>query len=289
MELRHLKTFVAVAEELHFGRAAGRLGIAQPAVSQQIKQLESGLGGRLLERDRRQVSLTIAGRVLYREAKTILSQLAYAEERLKPILEGKEETLRLGFLPGPSGDLLRRAVRRLAKEAPRVKVLLAEVGVVEIGSALTGRELDAVLSPELSAPFPPRLRHVKVADERVLLAIAEENPLNLKRQRAIPFSALRQQAFVGYSEQTSPKYKSWIIEECRPYGFTPRFVETFETATELILAVASDAGVAILPEGYRFRFGRDVSFKALDPEPEPLGAVALDASGRTVCAGGIVC
>src|SRR3712207_6662350 len=142
MELRHLRYFVAVAEELHFGRAAARLGIAQPPLSAQIRRLEELLGARLLERTSRSVALTEAGRAFLATSRDVLAQLARGAEAARLLERGELGTLTIGYVPTLALELLPGIIRDFGRRHPGVRLCLREMSTAPQLEALRAGSID---------------------------------------------------------------------------------------------------------------------------------------------------
>lgn len=269
MELRYLKSFVAVAEMLHFGRAAERLKLAQPAVSQHIQKLEVSLDARLLDRNRHGVALTAAGQVFLREARSILAQVEHARNELDRVKAGGNGTLRLGYVPGPARGTVTCALALMRARNPGVRVELFEANTREFLRAVQTGDYDAVLSPELDPPFPRVLEHAEIAKQRVLVAMGVWHPA--AKLRVVPLRDLRNADWVAYAESVSPGYRRWVNEVCAAAGFRPRIAQRVTSGNDMQVALAALPGVAIVPEGYREFFTDHVVFRPLTPAPEAMG------------------
>jgi DNA-binding transcriptional LysR family regulator len=268
MELRYLRSFVAVADTLHFGRAGEALRLAQPAVSQHVRKLETDVGAELFTRDRHGVALTAAGRVLFKEAKTILAQVSHARDEVERAKAGGAGGVRLGYLPGPGRDLLVRALRNLRALHPEIRVESRELPSPRVLSTLRAGELDVALLPETAPPHPRGLERAEVGRQRLVIAMGEAHAH--ARKRVVSLAALSQEKWVIYSEKTSPGYRNWVVEVCAAAGFSPRIGERVTTSSDMMVALTSGAGVALVTEGYRNLFGRAVVCRRLSPEPEPM-------------------
>jgi len=271
MEIRWLESFIAVVEELHFGRAGQRLGRTQSAISQHIKKLEEDLDIHLLVRDRHTVTMNEAGRFFYKQAVQILSQLAFAEEELQRRQMERKPALRVGYVVGPCGDIVLNATRQWRKEGEVLH--LTEIRVPEIRNKLTQEHLDVVVSPELAPPLPRNLTHETVANLQVMLAISPDHAL--AHFNPCRFEQLKNHPFVTYTSSFAPNYRSWVIEECQKNSVLPRFRFEASSSQDLMMTVASGTAVAIVPESYQSmaRAG-SVTFLRLCPNPETLGVWA---------------
>jgi DNA-binding transcriptional LysR family regulator len=245
MELRHLRYFVAVAEELHFRRAAERLHVAQPAVSEQVRKLEEELGVRLLERTQRSVALTDAGAAMLDEARRVLQQAERAVAVARNARDSAASRLRVGYLPDSLSVELPRALQQLQKRMPNMRVS------VETGAARTliedvraGR-LDAAI---VSLPAPTGgLERTLLGGRSAVVAL----PV-MHRQATldeIDLAELAPEHVVLLPREVNPAFHDGIVATCREAGLAPTYTHTLEPRVELaLLAVAAGAGIAILPE-----------------------------------------
>jgi DNA-binding transcriptional LysR family regulator len=255
-ELRLLRYFVAVAEELHFGRAAERLHIAQPSLSRAIRDLERMLGSDLLTRTKRSVRLTDAGRTLLEEAPRALAEVERVLEETRRVGRGEVGELRLGFLPSATIELVPALVRASRAAFPGVRLQLLELLDDRQLDALQERRLDVGLlrtarrSDELA--FEPLIR------ERLSVAVAQDHPL--ARRKRIRFADLRDVPLILWPRREAPETFDAVIEACRAAGFSPRVVQEATSAYTIIGLVAAGVGVSVLASSYGARSGEDVRF-----------------------------
>ena len=279
MELRLLRAFMATADTLHFGRAAENLRVAQPALSQQIQRLEADVGLRLFDRDKHSVALTAAGQVLLREARSILAQVQHAEQQLEQFRIGGAGTLRLGYVPGPTRELLPRSVQRMRRESPGVKIELQEAAHPHSALELVRKGmLDLALTPELSPPFPRGLVHLEVDTQTVMVAMRADHPL--ARKRVVPLKQLAAESWIIYDEKHTPSYRRWLVDVCSEGGFVPKVGQRVTSSNDLQLAIEAGSGVALLMSAYQKLFSNTVVFLPLHPEPERLAVWAWHRRGK---------
>ena len=229
MELRHIRYFVAVAEECHFGRAAERLHIAQPPLSQQIKQLESDLGVVLLTRSTRKVELTPAGQRYLERARAILAAVDAAGEEASRVAAGELGRLAIGFTGSATYDLLPSLARVLRSDFPGIELDLR-------GEMLTPDQVDALVDHSLDLGFlRPPVRHadieVRVLRREPLIAVVPEaHPL--ASVSSVKLVDLRDETFITYpSHHRSVVYEA-VLDACERVGFIPTEVhEVGETST----------------------------------------------------------
>lgn len=247
MELRHLRYFVAVAEELHFGRAAQRLHIAQPPLSQQVRQLEAELGVALLTRSTRRVELTRAGEAYLARARAVLADVDAAGHEARSIAAGRAGRVAVGFTGSATYDLLPRLSRRLRAELPDVDVELhGELLTPSQTARLLTGELDiGVLRPpvEDEAIAVRTLRH-----EPLVVALPDAHPLvAAPGVAAVHLADLAAEPFVTYPSQHRSVVHEAVRAACAEAGFVPQAVaEVAETST-LVSFVAAGLGVALVP------------------------------------------
>jgi DNA-binding transcriptional LysR family regulator len=263
MELRHLRYFVATAEELHFGRAARRLAISQPPLSLTIRQLEDELGVRLLERDNKRVTLTPAGEVFLADARHVLSEAGKAQELARRVAAGKSGRLRVGFV----GSMLYRGlpeyVSAFRAAAPSVVLTLTELNSAEQIDAVAQGRLDVGF---VHAPQAPRdLRGISIAVEPFVACVPEDH--RLARPGRMRLASLADEAFVLFARDASPAYYDSVIAVCGAAGFIPRVEFQVRHWLTVVALVARKMGVALVPEAIRTSGMKDVKFLPLLSNP----------------------
>jgi DNA-binding transcriptional LysR family regulator len=262
MELRHLRYFVAVAEELHFRRAAERLHVAQPAVSEQVRKLEQELGVKLFDRSHRSVELTVAGAALLEEARHVLRQAEVAKQAARNAGDLATTRLRIGYLLDSLPASVPRALRRLAGSAPRVHVDLTTGPALRLIDEVRERRLDAVIT---SLPAPTTgLRVAPLGEQRAVAVLPATHPHAVAS--AIALERLAPDRLVVLPREVNPAFNNAIVAMCHSAGFAPTFVELPEPRVEhVLLAVAAGAGLALLPETVTERFAAPgIRFVALE-------------------------
>jgi DNA-binding transcriptional LysR family regulator len=251
MELRHLRYFVAVAEDLHFRRAAERLHVAQPAVSEQIRKLEQELGVRLFDRTPRSVALTPAGTALLEEARRVLRGAEVAQQAARSAGTTATMRLRIGYLPDSLPSSVPRALGRLACSAPRVQVDLETGPAQRLIEEVRARRLDAVV---VSLPaHTSGLRVTPLGDQRAVAVLPIAHPHAVCATVAL--QRLAPDRLVMLPRATNPAFHSAVVAMCRDAGLAPALVELTEPRVEhVLLGVASGAGLALLPESVAERY-----------------------------------
>ncbi|WP_289017170.1 LysR family transcriptional regulator [uncultured Ornithinimicrobium sp.] len=246
VEVRHLRCFLAVADTLHFGRAAEQLHLAQPAVSKSVRQLERELGVDLLVRTTRSVSLTPAGAEYADRARGVTARLAEAAVAARATADGRSGTLRLGVTGSATFGFLPALARAAATAMPDVSLQVrTEMLTPEQERALLDDQLDVGV---LRLPTgSPDLEHVVVARERLVAALPAGHP-SAGGEGALPLAELADATFITYADRTGSVVLRAVLDACQDAGFVPRRAhEVTETSTTVAL-VAAGLGVALVPE-----------------------------------------
>lgn len=262
MELRQLRYFVAVAEERHFGRAAARLLIAQPALSQQIRKLEKQLGADLFTRTTRRVELTMAGEALLVEARRVLAGAERARSVVGRSLRGELGQVRISFVSSAALALLPRLTQALRAEAPDVALTLLER---TSGLQLEGlREggLDVGIVREVSAAAGLAL--TVLARERLYLAVHHSH--RLASRRSVPLAELAGEGFVVFPRQQVSQLYDHIAGLCHAAGFDLEVAQEAVQFTTILGLVAGNAGVAVVPAPLRAVTLPSLRYLALEDE-----------------------
>ncbi len=247
MELRHLRYFAAVAETRHFGRAAERLHMAQPALSQSIRQLEGELGTPLFARTTRQVSLTPAGAFLYEEAQRVLGAVEDSVRGVRRIADGHQGLVRIAFTGTAAFTQLPRIARVLKRDLPGLALEIhADLLTPTQASMLSEGSLDiGVLRPP-TAGEDLVLRTIEV--EPLVLAVPADH--RLATEPAVAMADLRTEEFVLYADSHSAVNEA-VVRSCTKAGFAPRKAHEAPGTTALLALVAAGLGVALVPASVR--------------------------------------
>jgi DNA-binding transcriptional LysR family regulator len=243
MELRHLRYFVAVAEELHFGRAAERLHMAQPPLSQQIKGLEQELGVQLFARTRRRVELTPAGKLFLDEARLTLQQAVRAQRIAVEADRGLRGRLRIGFVMSASYSILPVVIRRFRRENPFIELELVEMTPSRQIEALESGTIDAgILRPPVESGLPLET----ILEEPLVLAL----PLDHRRagQKAVELKSLSEEAFVLFPRHHGPGIFDVVMKACLEAGFTPHVSCAPNEMQTILTYVAGGLGISLVPQ-----------------------------------------
>ena len=258
MELRHLRYFVGVGEEEHFGRAANRLHVAQPPLSRQIQDLERELGFPLFDRLPRGVRLTAAGRMFLNDARRILLDVDEAKRRAERIALGKAGTLRIGITTAISWHgLVVNAFREFRRRQPDVELVLHHLNSVHQVEAVVSDRLDVGFAAAVT-PWHKELEHRQFALDRMVLAVPKGHPLT-KRQR-IRLRDLRNMPFIWFHRWVNPAFYDHMMESCARGGLSAPHVVQEATDRDTVLGcVQCQIGVAWVTESTRRHCPRDVA------------------------------
>jgi DNA-binding transcriptional LysR family regulator len=240
MELRHLRYFVAVAEELSFRGAAERLHMAQPPLSAQIKSLEVEIGVRLLDRTTRKVSLTHAGRIFLEEARSVLTAAIKAEQRTREAEQGLAGTLRLGIIAPSANAWLAAILRRFRQKFPSVQLALFDLTSTEQLRRLSIGELDAgLLRPPVAFP---ELDYRFVAESRQVLALPAGHPLAKKRK--LQWKDFHETEMVLIHPSAQHGYYDAFMAQCAKVGARPRPVQYANEIQTKMWLISAGFGIA---------------------------------------------
>jgi DNA-binding transcriptional LysR family regulator len=255
MELRHLRYFVVVAEEGHFTRAAERLGMQQPPLSQQIRALETEVGVTLFRRHPKGAELTAAGEVFLVEAKAILASVNLAALRAGRAANGADGRLSIGFTSSAAAHaLIPRLVRAFRTAYPAVDLHFQEGNAVELTTAVSKGELQVGFLRQPVAR-PPELVFQELLHEEMLLVLPTRHPvLDAYKGRGmptIPLLALRDESFILVRRTGAPGMYSNLINACIQAGFTPNITIEVDRMLTNISLVAAGAGVSAVPASMR--------------------------------------
>lgn len=247
IELRHLRYFIAVAEELHFGHAAARLNISQPPLSQQIQILEQQVGARLLARTNRSVSLTPAGRQFLADSRQILNQVDEAAARALRLHQGETGELRIGFTSSaPFIKAVSDTLSSFRQRYPDVHIQTREINTREQIAPLNEGTLDLGLMR--NTPLPETLAWEVILREPLLAMIPRNHPLATRT--AVSLHELAQEPFVFFDPHVGTGLYDDILSLMRRYQLTPRIAQEVGEAMTIIGLVAAGLGVSILPASF---------------------------------------
>ena len=258
MELRRLKYMSVLAEELHFGKAAVRLGVAQPALTQQIQALERELGVELFHRTKRSVKLTVAGRVTLNEAIRTLQQAEKTVLVARQAGRGELGHIEIGYV----GSAIFTGVLSKAIEAnPLVEFRLNEIGIVQQLDDVSSSRLDLGILRLPVKSLPPDLASVSLHREPIILAIPRGH--RLARQKSVTLEALKSEPFVAVQIQEGSGFNAQVAQICAKGGLSPQITQRAGQFTALAGLVAGGLGVAFVPDSLRHLQIADVVYRPL--------------------------
>jgi DNA-binding transcriptional LysR family regulator len=263
MELRHLRSFLAVAEELHFSRAARRLHMAQSPLSQQIQRLERELGVPLFRRNRRKVELTDAGLAMLDHARRAIDHAERATRIARAVGAGRAGRLDVGFLATAALALLPAVLPPFRKAAPDADLRLTEAGSQDLLQALHRGEVDVVFT---RPPSPTAELSTEVVwREPVIAALPAGHPLCAEPD--VRLADMHREDFVTFPRWSAPEFYDQLMAACRDAGFTPRVVQEALAMPTVVGLVAAGLGVALVPGGIRHLALPGVAYRELRGEP----------------------
>ena len=246
-ELRHLRSFIVIAEELSFRKAADILHIAQPALSKQIAQLEEALDCQLFDRQKRKIKLTIAGQYLFEKLPDLLEQVEEISIHTKQIATGKSAVLKIGYSSAAMSSFLPAIIREVQSKLHSCEFKFIENTSNELIRAVTKKQLDAafiLFRPKLSL-----LKTIPIKADRMGVILPEDHPLTSKKK--ISFNALKNEKLILFPRETNPAMYDDIITYCQKAGFSPKeIIETAPRSTAIGL-VAAGQGVATIAESLK--------------------------------------
>jgi DNA-binding transcriptional LysR family regulator len=260
-DIRHLKHFVAVAEEKHFGLAAVRLNMTQPPLSLSIKKLEEELGVKLFDRTTKRVSLTSAGDVFLSGAYDALQRMDELTNDTQRAASGHLGRLKLGFVGSAIYEALPKTIRTFRKYYPDVQLDLKEMATVEQIEALSKNEIDVgILRPPITGGALYDLS--PISEEAMVAVLPSNHPL--AKNETIQLELLKDDAFILFPHNVSPNLHALVLLACREAGFTPNIFQTAPQIQTQISLVSAKLGVALVPAcAARVRYP-DVVFRPIE-------------------------
>jgi DNA-binding transcriptional LysR family regulator len=246
MELRHLRYFQAVAEELNYSRAAIRLRVAQPALSRAVQEIEAELGVQVLARNKHQVRLTPAGEVLLRETCNLLDAWQEAQDRVKRIATGAEGELRLGYVGPPTAPFLGRLLQAYRHLYPLVTVHLEERTPERVWEMVAQGRLSAAITRPVPNPQDLGLRTLVLRQERLGVAVPASHPWAEKK--SIAWKQLERQPLVLLARREGASLHDTVLMACRQAGFMPKLAHTPSLIGTVLAYTQAEAGLGIVTD-----------------------------------------
>ena len=276
MEFRHLRYFLALADELHFGRAARRLSISQPPLSLNIQQLEASVGAKLFIRNSREVRLTAAGQAFVPKARALLEQAQEAGRHARDVEQGTVGRLHIGFVGAMLYRGLPQMLRQFQAQHPMLRVLLRELNSQDQLIELSHERLD--LGFVHTTRVPPDLSRILVARQPFVCCLPTAHPLAKKRKLAL--RQLEGESFAMVARAVSPDYHEAILSLCTEAGFHPEIRYELRHWLSVVSLVSQGLGVALVPEALRQSAMSGTVFVPLDRATTPYDTYCLWKTSR---------
>lgn len=263
--LRHLWLFQAVAEERHFGRAAQRLGMSQPPLTEQIKALEQALGTSLFTRDRRGVRLTAAGVAILPAVRTFVDQAGRLELAVREAVAGRTGTLTIGAINAALVEDIPPLVATLRTAHPGLTVAIREIDSVEAVPALEAGDIDLAFA-RLEGVLGPTIQSRPVAQDRLAVVLPKGHRLTSMAE--VPLALLAREDFAMFARRSSPVYFDRVLAACHAGGFSPRILHEVRSVTSQIAFVGCGQGIALVPSRSERLAPPSVAFRPLEERIE---------------------
>ena len=278
MELRHLRYFVAVAEDQHVTRAAARLGIQQPPLTQQIQALERELGVSLFRRHPRGVELTPAGQSFFADATEILGSVDRAIEAARQTARGLRGRLYIGLTNStPFHPLVPRVIRAFREAAPDVAVTMLEGGTGQLVDAVRAGHLDGAFTRSLVSNAADLVVHTLLKEELVVALPAAHSLVAdcARTQSRLRLRQLAGEDFILYRRPSGPGLYDTIIAACRRAGFSPKISQEAPVITSTLNLVAAGLGVSVVPASLSRHHIEGITYARILDRPQPLAPLNL--------------
>jgi DNA-binding transcriptional LysR family regulator len=279
MELRHLRYFIVVAEELNITRAATRLHVSQPPLSRQIRDLENELGVKLIERTVKPIRLTKAGVVFFAKARSILNQVAAASKAAQLAAKTDRREIHVGYSPSLTVDLLPKILRTFQKQSPKVAIKLHDLSSREMISWLETGKLDVALMIRFATQLQKNLKLEKLRDYSLCVAVSSiHHPLSGAQK--IGIRQLLQERLIGYTRRDYPEYHTMLGRVFAPYGPRPPIAEEHDGVSGLTTSVELGHGVALVPQCLARLSKKGLRIIPISPAQPKLAAVIAYRTGK---------
>lgn len=264
MELRHLKYFLTLADELHFGRAAEKLFIAQPPLSRQIKNLEEELGVPLFERTKKQVRLTGYGRFLKDEATKLFQHVELIKNHIRLLGEGHAGQIKIGYVGSAMHSVLPEVLKVIQKELPDIHTSMFELRNLDQIAALKDGSLDIGF---IRTPITLEGLHINpIFSETLSVILPRSHPL--AKSKRLKLSDLSSEPFISFCRECAPGLFDCIIGLCNKEGFSPRIIHESSQINSVVRLVESGLGYSIVPSSVKQGYNIKVQFHELANYPE---------------------
>ncbi|MFK7607351.1 MULTISPECIES: LysR substrate-binding domain-containing protein [unclassified Pseudomonas] len=260
--IRHLWLFLAVAEEQNFSRAAKRLGMSQPPLSEQIQILEHALKTKLFERSRQGARLTPAGAAILPAVRKFAEQLGQLELAVHEAVSGQAGVLTIGAITQAMIDVLPPLIDQFKAEHPQITVAVREIDSAEAITALESGDIDLAFA-RLEGNLGKNIRSLPLTEDRLAVAIPRDHPLAARTR--LTLANLVDEPMVMSSRQVSPNYFDYLIGVCNAHGFSPRVLHEVRSVASQIAFVSCGQGLALVPASMKKLAPANVILKTLTP------------------------
>jgi DNA-binding transcriptional LysR family regulator len=277
MELRHLRYFIAAAEEENVSRAALKLHVSQPGISRQIKDLEDEIGFQLFERSAKSLKLTEAGKVFLAEAKTILQRAEDAVKNARAVAAGASGELHVGYAPSLTVKILPQALRAFQTQFPKVRVSLHDLSTEEMLAGLREGKLHVALAVQPQKKLLREFDFKLLANYAMSVAVAPKHPL--AKLKSVTLAQLANEPLIGYSRADYPDYHAQLEEIFAPVladgHHALRVTEEHDGIASIIAAVEAGRGYALVPDSFECMVGPRLKIIPLNPKGEMISVGAI--------------
>jgi DNA-binding transcriptional LysR family regulator len=273
--VRHLWLFLAVAEEKHFGRAAQRLGMSQPPLTEQIQVLEQSLKVRLFERSRRGTQLTAAGAAILPAVRKFADQMERLELAVQEALAGHAGLLTIGAISSAMLDVLPPVLERLKAQRPGLSVSVREIDSADAVPALESGDIDLAFA-RLEGELGATIRVLPLAEDRIGVALPRTHPLAASTR--VRLGALAEEQMVMFSRHVSPVYFDSLVAACQASGFSPRILHEVRSVASQLAFVGCGQGIALVPSALKKAAPENVVIRPLKEDLTVATAMAWNTS-----------
>jgi len=273
MELRHLRYFVAVAEEENVSRAALKLHVSQPGISRQIHDLEDEIGFQLFERSAKSVRLTGAGKVFLTEARIVLQHADDAVEKARVAASGTNGEINVGYAPSLTIQILPQALRKFQEKFPGVRVALHDLSTEEMLSQIGEKKLQVALTVRPSAKLLRGLNVEELARYAICVAVAPKHPL--AKSKSISLEQISRELLVGYSQKDYPEYHDMLDKLFASVGRKPLIVGEHDGVSSIVADVEAGRGLALVPSCVASMVGSRLKLLPVKPALPAVPVVAI--------------
>ena len=273
MELRHLRYFVAVAEEENVSRAALKLHVSQPGLSRQVHDLEDEIGFQLFERSPKSVKLTEAGKVFLTEARAVLQHADDAVKKARATAGGTSGEINVGYAPSLTIQILPQALRKFQEKFPGVRVVLHDLSTEEMLSQIGENKLQVALTVRPSAKLLRGLKFEELARYAMCVAVAPKHPL--AKSKSVSLEQISREPLIAYNRKDYPEYHEMLEKLFAPVGRKPRIVGEHDGVSSIVAAVEAGRGFALVPSCVASMVGPRLKLLPLKPALPAIPVVAI--------------